>query len=362
MRNILFLAAMLVCFTGLAHSASVGTAPGFLDFEEIEPGESYEHTIYVTTNFDDSFTVEPSVRTGSASAMFRDSQDRRYETSEQDITGWVELEDSAVINTSNRYSVELDDGSTVNAYGEFDMMVDVPSDAEPGYHYGRIRLNPQIQADDGTAGTVNWGETITTFRFRVPGEVQRDLTVQDVRGFRTSENQASIEVLLTNTGSVTTSSQNFEVDLMDSRGDNVETLTVSGLKLEPGESEWTNARWRGDNVDEGTYQLDGEVDYLTGSAFASGSFSLDDIVQVVPEDSPTVDDEESERATVPLWLVFMVLALLGVLMWSFDIEPFWILAIVGGLAVASFILLSGVSNYLLVVLLMTVGIVVYGVM
>ncbi len=339
--------------------ASVGAVPGNLNFGEVEPGDTIEQDIYIRTNFGNNFTVSPSVSSDRSSNIF--DIDRSYSISEQGSSEWITVEEG-IVDPDQRRTVELDGGSSTSVSGEFPLTLEVPEDAEPGLHFGRIRLNADISGEEGGAGTINFGEAVIRYSMEVEGHADRDKVVQDVRGFRTSEDEASIEVLLSNTGTVTTSSQSFDIDVLDSRGENVETLRVSGLRLEPGETEWTNARWRGDNVNEGTYQIDGEVDYLTGSAFASGSFSLDDIVQVVPEDSPTVDDEESERATVPLWLVFMVLALLGVLMWSFDIEPFWILAIVGGLAVASFILLSGVSNYLLVVLLMTVGIVVYGVM
>lgn len=352
---------LLVMMSGFAYSASVGTAPGFMDFGEIEQGETYEHTVYITSNFDSNFTVNPSFTNPRQSMVFNDARDERYDTSEYGIDGWVYLEDNVLVEPEITNTRELMDGRFVNANGEFTLTVEIPYDAEPGYHYGRIRLNPEISTDDGGPGSLNLGETAPSFRFRVPGDAERQVTVQDVRGFRTDDDQASVEVLLRNTGTVTTSAQNFEADILNSRGESVETLTISGVKLAPGESEWTNARWTGENVDEGNYQLDGEVDYLTGQAYASGSFSLSDIVQVIPEDSPEVEGEE-EQETVPLWLIFMVLALMAVLMWSFDIEPFWILAIVGFLAVAAFILMSGVSNILLVVLLMVMGIVVYGVM
>jgi hypothetical protein len=47
-------------------------------------------------------------------------------------------------------------------------------------------------------------------------------------------------------------------------------------------------------------------------------------------------------------------------MWGFDIEPFWIMLVIGVLAISALILLSGISNLLLLVLLIVVGIVIYG--
>ena len=362
-KRILFLGIVVLLFASLGASNSVGIVPGSIDFGEIEAGETIEQDVFVrTSGFSSEYQIHPRVSNMRKSMLFSSSFEGYNEVSEQSHSDWFNIESVTVDPSTDIDNSEVPMTNPPRVDGRFTVGLNVPSDAEPGYRRGRIRLNPDIEADGDGAGALTIGETRMSYEFNVPGEVERDINVQDVRGFRLGEDEASVELLLTNRGTVTTSTERFEVDILDQSGSSSATLRASGTILEPGESEWTNALWTGESVDEGTYQIDGELDYLTGSAYASGSFSLSDIVEVVPEDSPTVEDEESERATVPLWLVFMVLALLGVLMWSFDIDPFWILAIVGGLAVAAFILLSGVSNYLLVVLLMTVGIVVYGVM
>ena len=241
--------------------------------------------------------------------------------------------------------------------------MDIPENAEPGYRYGNIRLNPQftdLEQEGSGARVVT--PTRIPYSFRVAGEVERNIIAQDVRGFRLGEDRAAVEVLLRNQGTVTTSTEEFEMEVFDSNRNVETTLQASGTILGPGESQWVDASWTDRNgVEEGNYQIDGEVDYFTGSAYASGSFSLPDfdVVEVRPDDSPAVDNED-ERESVPLWLVVMVLVILGVLMWSFGIEPFWILAIVGFIGISAFILMSGISNMLLVVLLIVVGIVVYG--
>lgn len=359
-RKFLLLAISSLFFVGLGTSASVGTVPGFIDFGEVEPGSTVEHTVYITTNFDNNFTVNPSARSGSQSMMFMESQDARYETSEEDIKSWVELPQNAEVDPNNRYRVDVG-GSPANAYGEFDVTIRVPSDAEPGYHYGRIRLNPEIPAESQRAGTTNWGETVPNFRFRVTGNAEREVQVQDVRGFRLGETQAAIEVLLNNRGTVTTTVENFEINIFDSTRNQEASLRVSGTTLTPGESEWVDANWDSNSaLEQDTYQIDGNIDYLTGSSTASGSFSLPgfDVVEVRPDDSPATDSEE--RGGLPLWLVVMVLVIFAVLMWSFGIDPFWMLLIIGVLGISAFILMSGLSNILLLVLLIVVSIVVYG--
>lgn len=358
-RSTLIQILLFVLMTNYALAGSVGTAPGFIDFGNVERGDEIEQEIYVTTSFDSNFTISPAVRSTSNHLMFNDNEERRFETSEQDSKEWINPESEAMIDPSSELSAELPGGTVVNAEGSFNLAISIPQDAEPGYHYSGVRLNPELTAEDeeDRAGTRNWGESVLNFRFRVVGDVSRDIVAQDVRGFRTEEDTASVEVLLRNTGTVTTSINDFELSLLDRRGEEVADLEASGMKLAPGESGWTNAIWSDQSVEEGTYEVDGDLDYMTGSAYASGSFSLDDVVEVVPEDSP--EGETSESSDIPIWLVVMILAVLGVLMWSFEVDPVWIFGIVGMISLSAFIIISSISNLLLLGVLIPVILLIY---
>jgi hypothetical protein len=361
---IVFLGIHLCSITS---AASLGAAPSNIDLGVVEPGDTVEKEIYVrVSNVDNNFTISPYANGIAPITLFESYDSSRL--SEKSSSSWWDFEESIVNpNTEipdNQINLENNNLPTLHGYSKGTLTV--PADAEPGIRRGHIQLGSDLSSsgtDSGaSAGARFIAPTRISYVFDVAGNVKRDVIVQDIRGIRTDTNRASIELLLSNEGTTTVTSQNFEIDIQR-RDNTIDTLTAKGITLEPGETQWTNAYWTGSQVDEGQYYLDGEVDYFTGSAYASGSFSLGDIVTVeqAPDDSPVTDGQDS-RETVPMWLVFMVLAIMAVLMWSFDIEPFWIMAIVGGLAISAFILLSGVSNYLLVVLLMAVGIVVYGVM
>ena len=367
MRKHLFLSIMVLGFIGLVSAASVGAVPSSIDFGQVEPGETIEQSIYITVrsaSSGENFTINPNANEIGSSSLFSGRYDNHDEISEQSSEDWWDFE-RATVGPNIRVepdNIDISNPPTLN--GVVSGTLQIPENAEPGLHYGHVNLNPDISAEGDGAGARFISPTRVQYSFYVAGEPQRDIVVQDVRAFRLGESRAAVEVLLSNQGTVTASTEDFEIDVLGSGRSQEETLEVDGATLEPGESQWVDASWfEGSGIEEGTYQIDGEVDYFTGSAYASGSFSLPEfnVVEVRPENSPGSNPNQ-QQSGLPLWLVFMVLAILTVLMWSFDIEPFWILAIIGGLAVASFILLSGVSNYLLVVLLMAVGIVVYGVM
>jgi hypothetical protein len=354
-RKLALISVILVFLSSLGLSASVGTIPGFIEIGEVERGETVQQEVYVSTNFQQSFSVEPTVTEGSYSYLTGDS-DNRFQTSEQDLNSWVSVEN---IEVDPSTSVGPED---VDADGSFTLTLNVPGDAEPGYHYGKIELNPQLGNSANSPGTVNWGETVPYFSFRVPGNAERDLQVQNVRAFRLDGNLAAVEALIANTGTVTASTAGMNLDIYNSNRNQVTTVDFADVTLPPDgpdSSQWVEAYWKEPGgIQEGAYQVNGSLDYFTGRATASSSFSLPgfDVVEVRPGD----DDSSSQSdGGIPIWLVFMILIVLAVLMWSFDVEPFWILLIVGFLGISAFILVSGLPNLLLIILLMLVGIVLY---
>jgi hypothetical protein len=355
---------LCILMMGAATGASVAPVPSNINFGQVERGEVIEKSIDVRTlDIGQRFKIDPQAYSASRGTLFSDSFSGRFDVSQQPFGDWITVEET-VIDPSTERVIELSNGDTARVDGNFTFRMEIPDDAEPGIRRGTVSLNPEITGSgvEGTAGASLIASTQLNFRFEVPGEVQRQITAQDVRAFRQGEDSAVVEVLLRNTGSVTTSTKDFTVDVFDQRGNEVGSVHVTNEVLEPRQSEWVQGSWSKDSgIEEGTYQIDGNVNYMTGSATASGSFSLPgfDVVEVVPSD----DEEggETQRSDdLPVWLVVMVLALLTVLMWGFDIEPFWILAVVGFLAISAFILMSGLPNLLLVVLLMVVGIVIYG--
>jgi hypothetical protein len=358
----LVVSLFLVFFCGSVFSASIGALPGITDFGEIERGETIERSIYVTSaDVRNNFTVDPSTGSDGDADLFAETFPGRFEVSEQPFEDWITMEEKTIDPLTQR-TVELEGGGRANINGEFTFRMEVPDDAEPGIRRGLINLNPELSTNGSEgAGAQLIGTTQISYSFEIPGEADRQINVQDVRAFRQGEDSAAVEVLLRNEGTVTASTENFEVDILDSRRNREATVSVSGIILEPGESQWVDGFWNEETqIEEGTYQIDGSVNYMTGSATASGSFSLPGIdrIEVRPEDSPGSDEETGDG--VPVWFVIIVLTILGVLMWGFEIEPFWIIAIVGTLGISSFIIISGLPNFLLAILLGVIGIVVYG--
>lgn len=338
---------MVFLLINIVGAAFVGTVPGSMELNELERGEEYELEFYVTTDLEEDFFLEPEYRTPFTNSLFR-SNERAEMISQQDKSEWIDFNrETFEIDPSNTTVVEVGNTSR-EVEGQISFTLDIPSDAEPGIHYGRISTNPQISTGDGDgAGSINVGQSDFGFNFELEGSPSRALVVDSITGFRRAEDSAVLRKGIRNEGSVTIETSRYDLKVLDSEGESVGNLTRTGVRVPPGQNKRIDLDWRSDSrIEGGTYHVEGEVDYLTGSAIADSTFTMPDFDVIEIEDGETSQDVE-ESQTLPLWLVLMVLSVLGVLMWSFEIDPVWILSTVGFMMISSLIIFSGISNLLI---------------
>ena len=355
MKKILLVIGVLL-FSGLVSADSIGTSPGFMDLGELEPGESSEQTFYITADFSQEFSVRPEFRTSFTSRMFDETNERRSETSEKDIEEWIDFDEEAEVDPNESYSVEIGD-SSVNANGEFSFAVNVPTDAEPGYHYGAFELNPELDIGGGP-GSANWGQTRPYFRFRVSGQAERNLQITDVNGVRIGDERVQIVKQIQNTGTVTTSLRSSEVSILNENGEEVDQVRFGSTKLASGEVAEIDTIWSSEEVSGGTYSLDGVSDYYTGEAHVSGDFAVTDVVR----DPVEVDEPEAETeddSSIPYTLLIMVLLFLGVILYLLEIDLVWTIIFVGVTGIGLFILFSSAPVYLILILVGLIGVTLY---
>lgn len=362
MSRKIFMYILVLMFAGSSAAVSVGVAPAYTDLGTVERGETAKLDIYLTTGSDTPFRVNPSFRQALGADKFGSgSTVPSDQVSEQDIEDWISFsQDNFAVIPNESNTVALGGGTLVSSNGRITMYIDVPEEgAEPGYHLGSIKASPVTGGDTGFGASVN-ALSRAQFSFRVPGDAERQVQITDVNAFRVDDSIVRIDTRVENTGTVTTSTNSTRLLIENYVGENVENLDSEDTSLQPGEAEWISTFWEGEDVDEGEYTLKGSVNYMTGSAFTSESFSITDYVNVQPvNNTENQSGEPTGNQSLPLWLVVMFLILVGVLMYSFEIDPMWIMVFLAFLATSIFILISDVSNLLLVGLLTAGGIIVY---
>lgn len=345
-------------FAALGAAASVGVAPGSVDLGEVNSGETVEQDFYITTNYNQNFFVQPSFRSGSRSTMFDEDNERRYETSEADISEWVSVQDEVEVEPNNTQRYTLDDGRSVNANGFFRAQISVPYDAEPGYYYGSFNLDPETDSEVGGAGTETWGVARPNFRFRVSGQVERGIEINNVEGVRTGNDRVQIIKQLQNTGTVTTRLSGGNITVLNEEGESLDEFRIGSATLAPGEVAEIDTTWSSENVEGGNYQVDGIGDYRTGETHISGDFAITGVIRD-PVDIDEPDAESEDDADIPYTLLLMVLLFLGVILYLLEIDLVWIIIFVGVTGISLFIIFSSAPTYLILILASLIGVILY---
>ncbi len=353
MRRSALLGILVLLFA--ASGAGIGVSPAFLDLGTVERGETRTVTVYVTTDsLSDPFTVRPSARDMFGDALTGTLSAEPERVSEQSMESWVRFtRPSFPVDPGDEFTVE-EDGSTINAAGEVTFQVSVPPDAEPGVHAGSIRLNPQLSNDGQGYGSRIVGESVFRFTLHVPGNARRGLEVSNIEAYRTSERTVSLFATVENTGTVTSYVRGGLLTIRDPTGDRIDRVSFGTHAIPPGGQKTIQKHWTGPDIEGGQYQLSGGLDYVTGEAAITGNvFSIPDTIEIVPPNATGGDGTSpSGGSPFPLPLALMVLALMAVLMYSFEVDPAWIIGIIGFLAVAAVILATGIPDYTIAILIL----------
>jgi len=344
------LGLILCIFVSSGAAEYVGVAPGVKDLGTLEKGERYKVEFYLVTNIDDTFTVRPSYSRPNPQIYMKESRGRYNfipsEASQEDIESWLRFPESTIaVDPSTEQIISLQQGGVANAKGSVEFFIRVPKDAEPGYHAGAIEVSPKLNVNAGGGAAVQTlGLSQFVFVFKVPGEAQRSLNVLDVNALRTNQDKVRFDYLLKNNGTVTVRVNRADTTLYNQFGNSTGVITTGGNYIEPGQTKVVNSYWKGNNVEAGDFRVRGEMNYLTGNSFIDKTISVSDYVQI---QSSSENGDTDSGDVLPWWLVVMLLALLGVIMYYFEIDPVWIAGLMGFLTVSAFVLFFNLPVYLI---------------
>lgn len=362
MRKLLPL-VFLLFFTASAVSQSIGMAPGEYELGEVERGESIDFTLYLTSyGTSRNFTVTPTESEVSLGEVSDNDAVDRESYSEQPISGWIDWDENTfTVNPRTSGTGTLPDGSQVSYNGRMTGNLEVPSNAEPGYHAVGIGLNPDFPRGDGFGASVI-GLSRANLQFRVPGEAERSIEVTDVEARRVGENRFQYVVEMTNTGTVTASVSRGEMTLTSSNG-NEGSLTFTGASIPPGSSRQVEAMWAQEGISGGSYTVEGSIDYDTDRSFFREDVSITSAPQEpieVEDPSQQGEGEGPQQASAPLLLIVIAVVGLGSVLYAFGVDILWSFALSGLAGVGIFIITSGLPvHVVLALMVMGAGVLVY---
>ncbi len=296
-KMLIMVSLLLSLFSSLSLATSVGVIPTEMDLGTYSRGDTIEASIYLSTSSDSEFRLSSSYIRPVADPWFNE---HISEYSEQDISRWLDFgTETFEMDGTESFNVRIGDTRT-RANKEVRFYVNIPEDAEPGYHSGSISFNPA--KSDGVGPQVNlFSITRPNFIFRVSGDVIRSADIVSMRAERRADDHARIYLEVRNTGTNTISTDSTE-SLAKIYNDNDEIraeLRINRFSISPGETRPVAIDWYSkETIEDGRYKVSANIDYrsdemqktefvtvpsaMTTPQADSGLLDLDDTVSAIP--------------------------------------------------------------------------------
>lgn len=294
----------LILLPSLVNSVSIGISPGYLDLSEIEPGESRIVRFYIVTSSDDLFLVSLSPVKSVGLGLFEreDYKNLLKFYSEQDPSPWVNFIENPIelLPPEEDYD-STGGGASLRGLREIKFVINVPKNAEPGYHIGEITMSPKIVHDDKSVSLVS--VVPMKYIFKVTGNAVRDGQIIDVKSNGIHDGRLWLKVLYKNTGNVSVTIDGGEIDIFDKYGRYLMSTETSRGFVKPGETRELNSFADYDLFEEESYNVNAKISYLTGKAEKEGAIEIPEISEI-----PTGKVVEGEKETkFPIWLVILLI-------------------------------------------------------
>ncbi len=299
---LLSLLVLLLC-SNICLALSVGTAPGLLDLGDVKPGERAVGMFYILTNAENDMLVGLSTTNPHLTIFMKEGATGFVpkNASEESVNGWVKFPENPVFISPKapEIVVRLPSGKTVSANADVEFILDVPRNAEPGYHVGAINLDPKMAATP-SGGTAVSTIGITRFYFVfhvVPDPAIRKGKVVNVFAEREMKNIVRFDTVFQNTGTVTMVARLNELKLFDKENNIVTVLKGGDAKVTPKTTGILSVFWRGEDIEPGLYTAKVVVDYSTGIISERYDLEIPEAIKAALPPKPS---------EFPWWLVILV--------------------------------------------------------
>jgi len=252
----------------------VGVSPGLLSLGTLERDSTKLVNFYITTPSDESLLVELKPERGNLD--FFDNTNYKnfiYNYSEEDTTSWVKVINNPVEIKPSNETIKTT-GGLIKGKEQISFLVDIPKDAEPGYHVFYIEPIPSSPAETiGAVGSRVIAVISLSILFNMPGDAIRKGTILDTEAGDYSGNSLQIKTYFQNTGSVTISAKVIN-RIYNKTGELLEELYSGTSYLKPKEIKTFTTLLPTKNLPLGDYNVYTIADYSTNTTEKSSSIKL----------------------------------------------------------------------------------------
>ncbi|MEM5834274.1 MAG: hypothetical protein QXQ69_00285 [Candidatus Aenigmatarchaeota archaeon] len=312
MKKLMVSIFCLILFSSAyAKDFSVGVSPSFIDLGELQKSSSKPVSFFIVSPSDETIVVylQPSqplidfFNTPSYQSYIFNYSEEQTSSWVQTFSNPVELKPSGELPTL---------GGAIKGWREINFLLNVPENAEPGYHLVEIIPKPSLpQSSFGQVGIGIATITPVIILFKIPGTAIREGKILDITTGSYSGNSLQLLIHFLNTGTVTISARAEEIKIFDPQGNLVKTLSSSQEKVKPKEKKALTAFLPLDGIKEGEYKVYARVNYISGSVEKNSTIKILPALALVKPEKPF---------EFPFWLLILIVAIIIIIIVAYR---FW---------------------------------------
>lgn len=290
----------------MAIKFQMGVSPAIIDLGEISRGDSKRGSFVLTTTSDEGFLVNIDVARGSKDFFMGRYSYAAGEYSEQDASRWINFLNAPVYLDA---STDSSDPNIIKA-SKINFIVNVPENAEPGYHLVEIIPTPDVPSGWSTGVNIV-AVTKINLLLKVLGEVDRKGEILDMNA-RIVGKRTMVDIYFQNTGSVSMYAQADNILIYSTEGQLLERLWSSKSFVEPGEVvKLTGFVTR--PMDPGSYLATANVSYMNGHAAKETDLWLEPPSLAAVQEEPAAPGQ----AAFPWWIVIIAILIIGYIIYRY---------------------------------------------
>lgn len=300
-RRSLFVAVILVLCVPLVAGAAFnfGISPSKEEAGLQEPGDRFFVSFFVVTDSEEEeATVEVDTADGTISEFASSRPEEATNFSEQRCIDCIDfMKGDGPLNDHSG-------GGNVKQWKAVEFFVNVPENAEPGYHMLKVQPQPRRESGGGGVGVASTASFPVLFQ--VPGEAIRSGRIIGMHAGRNAGGQQQVAATFYNDGTVTmTVSGEITVETVDGN----ETVRTGTRRVGPKRSVDLTATVDADLLERGEpFMVYASVDYTTGEAAFRSSLTPSEPVTV---QGATVKRPQQDDTSLLMYIAVSIMMLVS---------------------------------------------------
>ena len=283
---------------------TVGVSPGVVKMGKVEAGTTEIVTFFIITPSEETLLVSLEPIRGRLDFFNKGGyKDLIFNFSEEDVTSWVNIINNPVeLKPSNETLVMP--GGVIRGQREITFLLEIPKDADPGYHLVNINPVPRAPPEEmGQVGTRIIAITSVNVLFNIAGEAVRRGVILDTEEGKYNGENLEIKTYFQNTGTTTITAKARQ-KIYDSEENLVKELSSHMDYFSPGEIKPLKSYLTTTGLSLGDYKIFTTVDYTTNTTTKASTITLKEIPEIVPK----------EELIIPVWLIILALILIAMIL------------------------------------------------